>query len=83
MEDDEWNWDDAKKMDSTSKELKIKFFVSNTVEQSIGDWQNVMADDTLSKAQDYFLMFIKDATLLYVNLQILKKPRWIKNGLLQ
>jgi hypothetical protein len=83
MKDDEWNWDDAKKMDSTSKELKIKFFVSNTVEQSIGDWQNVMADDTLSKAQDYFLMFIKDATLLYVNLQILKKPRWIKNGLLQ
>jgi hypothetical protein len=37
MEDEEWNWDDAKKMDSTSKEPKIKFFVSNTVEQSIGD----------------------------------------------
>jgi len=46
MEDEEWNWEDAKKMNSTSKEPKINFFGSNTEEQNIDDWQNVMTDDT-------------------------------------
>jgi hypothetical protein len=46
MEDEEWSWDDATKIDSTSTEPKIKFFVPDTEEQSIGDWQNVMTNDT-------------------------------------
>jgi hypothetical protein len=37
MEDKEWNWDDAKKMNSTSKEPKINFFGSNIEEQNIDD----------------------------------------------
>ena len=37
MEDEEWNWDDAKKMNSTSKKPKIKFFGSDTKDQNIED----------------------------------------------
>jgi hypothetical protein len=33
-------------MNSTSKEPKINFFGSDTEEQNIDDWQNVMTDDT-------------------------------------
>ena len=46
MEDEKWNQDDAKKMNSTSKEPKIKFFGSDTEDQNIEDQQNVMTDDT-------------------------------------
>ena len=38
MEDEEWNWDDANKMNSTSKEPKINFFSSDIEEQNIDDW---------------------------------------------
>jgi hypothetical protein len=45
MEDEEWNWEDVKKMNSTSKEPNINFFCSDTKAQNIDDWQNVMTDD--------------------------------------
>ncbi|KAH9782217.1 hypothetical protein KPL71_008805 [Citrus sinensis] len=45
MEDEEWNWDDAKKMDSTSKKPKLKFPVMDTADQSIEDWENETVDD--------------------------------------
>jgi len=37
MEDEEWKWEDVKKMNSTSKEPKINFFGSDTEEQNIDD----------------------------------------------
>ncbi|KAH9805142.1 hypothetical protein KPL71_002337 [Citrus sinensis] len=45
MEDEEWDWDDAKKMDSTSKKPKLKFPVMDTADQSIEDWENETVDD--------------------------------------
>ncbi|KAH9768805.1 hypothetical protein KPL71_011738 [Citrus sinensis] len=45
MEDEEWNWDDAKKMDSTSKKPKLKFPIMDTADQSIEDWENETVDD--------------------------------------
>ncbi|KAH9678769.1 hypothetical protein KPL71_025858 [Citrus sinensis] len=45
MEDEEWNWDDAKKMDSTSKKPKLKFPVMDIADQSIEDWENETVDD--------------------------------------
>ncbi|KAH9699455.1 hypothetical protein KPL71_024353 [Citrus sinensis] len=45
MEDEEWNWDDAKKKDSTSKKPKLKFPVMDTADQSIEDWENETVDD--------------------------------------
>ena len=45
MEDEKWNWDDAKKMDPTSNKPKLKFPISDTAEQSIRDWQNDIVDD--------------------------------------
>ncbi|KAK9169814.1 hypothetical protein Syun_001954 [Stephania yunnanensis] len=43
MEDEEWNWDDMKKMNPTLKESNLKF----TAEQNIEDWKNEMVDDIL------------------------------------
>ncbi|KAH7557349.1 hypothetical protein JRO89_XS11G0129700 [Xanthoceras sorbifolium] len=45
MEDEEWNWDDAKKMDSTTKEPKLNFLILDTADQSIKDWENEIVDD--------------------------------------
>ena len=45
MEDEEWNCDDAKKIDPTSKQPKLKFLVMDTTYQRIEDWENETVDD--------------------------------------
>ena len=49
MEDEEWNWDDVKKMTPTLKEPNLKLLELNAIEQSIGDWENEMVDDNQIK----------------------------------
>lgn len=85
MEDEEWNWDDAKKKDSTSKENSSYLFWTQQMKAlKIGrmKWTKWWMIDLL-EAQEHFMIFTKDAMLLCVNLQIMKKPRPIRIGLLQ
>ena len=41
MEDEEWNWDEAKKNGQIEADLQLKFLVSSTDE----DWQNELMGD--------------------------------------
>lgn len=62
MEDEEWNWDDARKMDQASKDLKLKLSVSNIEEQGDENWHNEIVDDVLFRGTSLLLTFMKDAT---------------------
>lgn len=46
MEDEEWNWDDAKEMKQTSKEPKLQFPILDKTDEGIEDWENEMVDDS-------------------------------------
>lgn len=46
MEDEEWNWDDAKEMKQTSKEPKLQFRILDKTDEGIEDWENEMVDDS-------------------------------------
>lgn len=45
MEDEEWNWDDTKEMESTSKEPKLQFPMLDKADESTEDWENEMVYD--------------------------------------
>lgn len=45
VEDEEWNWDEARKTNQASNDLKLNFPLLYTVERKSGDWQNEMVDD--------------------------------------
>lgn len=43
LEDEEWNWDDKRKTNLVSKDVKFKS--SNTRQNEDGNWQNELLDD--------------------------------------
>lgn len=45
MEDEEWNWNDTRRMDSSPTNLKLTLPVSYTTKPSIRVWQDELVDD--------------------------------------
>lgn len=73
VENEEWNWNhDAEKKNQFITELKLNLLSSNTEEIEDVDWQNEIIDHVPVRGTG--------ATLLFVNLRIMKKQERIKNG---
>ncbi|KAK7318927.1 hypothetical protein RJT34_03635 [Clitoria ternatea] len=45
VEDEEWNWDDTKKTDLASTDVKFKFSASDIEQNEDESWQNELVDD--------------------------------------
>lgn len=53
MEDEKWNWDDAKKMDLMSKDFKANQLDLSTTNQSMDIEDNEMVDDVPHRGTRY------------------------------